>query len=239
MWDSNESITFIHAVAHRAFDLLTRIFPDNIKLAKVIPLFKSGDNKTFSNYRPISVLPCFSKIFEKVVYNRSMKFISKRKILNKNQYGFWENHSTALAITDFIEKISTSIDQGYYSIGIFLDLSKAFDTVNQGSILGPLLFLLYINDIWNCINQFSFILFADDTNIFYKSKSLKDLTQTVNYEVSKLSLWFKTNKLSHNIKKINLSSCYFRTERKSSQMQLKYTLTMRTSRKLMILNIWV
>ena len=63
--------------------------------------------------------------------------------------------------------------------------------------------LKYINDICNCTNQFSFILFADDTNIFYQKKSLKDLTQTVNYELSKLSLWFKTNKLSLNIKITN------------------------------------
>ena len=101
--------------------LVTGIVPSKLKIAKIIPLFKSGDPKAFNNYRPISILPCLSKIYEKVVYNRLIDFINKNKILSKCQYGFRSSHSTSLAIVDFVEKMITSIDEGNYSLGIFLD----------------------------------------------------------------------------------------------------------------------
>ena len=232
--------------------LKTGIVPDNCKIAKIVPLFKSGDKKLFNNYRPISILPCISKIYEKVVYNRLLAYVNKNNILSKNQYGFRNKHSTATAIVDFNEKLSSAIDSGFYTIGIFLDLAKAFDTINheillkklehygirgvplkwfesyltnrkqfvqyynaksklhqincgvpQGSILGPLLFLLYINDICSSSDKLSFTLFADDTNLFYKSKTLDDLTNITNSELTKISLWLKTNKLSLNVKKTN------------------------------------
>ena len=230
--------------------LLTGIVPDKLKIAKITPLFKSGDPKSYNNYRPISILPCLSKIYEKVIYIRLIYFINKNKILSKCQYGFRSNHSTSLAVVDFLEKMITSIDKGYYSLGVFLDLSKAFDTVNhkilltklefygvrgvalkwfenylsnrkqyveykneksklfeincgvpQGSILGHILFLLYFNDIINSTEHLSFTLFADDTNVFYKSKSLDELNKTVNKELTNLSPWFRSNKLSLNINK--------------------------------------
>ena len=151
--------------------------------------------------------------------------------------------------------MTTSVDEGYYSLDVFSDLSKAFDTINheilltklefygvrgvalkwfknyltnrkqyvefkngktkffeincgvpQGSILEPILFLLYINDIINSTENLSLALFADDTNVFYISKSLNELNETVNNELSNLSLWFRTNKLSLNIKK-QISYC--------------------------------
>ena len=102
-----------------------------MKIARVIPIFKSDDQSLFTNYRPISVLPSFSKFFERVIYNRLMQYLMNFNILCSNQYGFRKNHSTALALIDLHDKISTASDRGGFSVGIFLDLSKAFDTVNH------------------------------------------------------------------------------------------------------------
>ena len=108
--------------------LSTGIVPENMKIAKVIPLFKSSDNTIYKNYRPVSILPSLSKIAEKIVYNRLLDYLNKLDILNINQYGFRQMHSTYMAIMDFVEKIKTAVDKGDYSIGIFLELTKAFDT---------------------------------------------------------------------------------------------------------------
>ena len=197
----------------------------------------------FINYRPISLLPCFSKILERIVANRL-------NILCDSQYGFRANYSTQMALLDLIDKLSSSLDKSNHAIVIFLDLSKAFDTVDhdilisklnrygirgvalnwfknylsnrrqfviwenemstslpitcgvpQGSILGPILFLLYINDIYRSSSLLSFILFADDTSLFYSSANLTQAIAVVNEELCKLSLWFNCNRLSLNLKK--------------------------------------
>ena len=87
--------------------LTKSIVPDKMKIAKVIPLFKSGDNNIYKNYRPVSILPSFSKILEKAVYNRFTDYLTKFNILNKNQYGFKQKHSTAMAILDFVSRKNT------------------------------------------------------------------------------------------------------------------------------------
>ena len=102
-----------------------------MKIARVIPIFKSDDQSLFTNYRPISVLPSFSKFFERVIYNRLMQYLMNFNILCSNQYGFRNNHSTALALIDLHDKISTAFDRGEFSVGFFHDLSKAFDTANH------------------------------------------------------------------------------------------------------------
>jgi hypothetical protein len=230
----------------------TGVFPDILKVAKVCPIFKSGDKSDFQNYRPISVLPSFSKIFEKVVQNRLLSYLHNNDILCKNQFGFRKKHSAYMALIDMYDKISLAIDKNESSIGIFIDLSKAFATLDhnillkklehygirgkaldwfksylynrkqcvslngvmsdfksviygvpQGSILGPLLFILYINDIANCSVRLMFILFADDTNLFFSCKDLAHLFHNVNTELEKLSVWFRANKLSLNVKKTN------------------------------------
>jgi len=230
--------------------LSSGIFPDYLKIAKVIPIFKNDDKKQISNYRPISVLPIFSKILEKIMCKRLFSYLEQNNLLTDKQYGFRENHATYMAIIDLVDKISEELDKKKFTLGIFIDLSKAFDTINheillgklqqygirgtaqnwfksylsnryqyvqlddhisnkllincgvpQGSILGPLLFLIYINDITKVSDLFNIFMFADDTNLFASDSCLTNLTDKVNTELVKISTWFKVNKLSLNIKK--------------------------------------
>ena len=222
--------------------LSTGVVRDIFKLAKVIPIFKTGDKCNPNNYRPISLLPAFSKILEKIVHKRLLKFLCKHNIIYPQQYGFLKGRSTEQAMADIILMISNAIDNKSLSLGIFLDLSKAFDSIShkillqklsrygirgvslkwfnsylsgrlyyvrndnvtsssqsinagvpQGSVLGPLLFLLYINDMPLISTVLNYILFADDTTAIYNSPSIDDLFLTVNAELSKLNNWFAAN----------------------------------------------
>ena len=232
--------------------LVQGVFPKQLKLAKVIPLFKSGDDMLFNNYRPVSILPIFSKILERIMYNRLLDYIEKKRILNNNQFGFRKDHSAAMALISLVDKISKAIENGEVVLGLFLDFSKAFDTVNydilftklfhygirgcnlswfksyllnreqfvsynghdssrqivkcgvpQGSILGPLLFLIYVNDLSTVSSLLVDIMFADDTNLFLAEKNLSNLERIMNEELAKINTWVQVNKLSLNIKKTN------------------------------------
>lgn len=225
-------------------------FPEELKIARVIPLYKSGDNQLLKNYRPVSVLPLFSKLFERVMFNRILEFINKHSLLYKFQFGLRSGHSTSNALMIIVDKILGGFNEGDMTIGVFIDFSKAFDTVNhqillnklikygirgpaykwltnylhnrkqfvsydsvtsstgniscgvpQGSILGPLLFILFINDMYKVSEKIYPILFADDSNIFIQGKNLSNITAILNEELSKINLWIQANKLSLNIDK--------------------------------------
>ena len=229
---------------------VTGKYPDALKISKVIPIHKSGATCNLNNYRPISLLSIFDKIMEKVMHKRLYDFLQKHNILFQNQFGFRKNNSTTSALLQITEKIKESIDNKKYGCGSFIDLSKAFDTVNheillrklehygirgvvldwfnsylsnrkqyvylngessqlenitcgvpQGSILGPLLFLIYINDLPNISEVLQFYLFADDTNIYYENESIIKLEKIINHELKKLYTWLIVNRLSLNIDK--------------------------------------
>ena len=112
--------------------------PDETKIARVIPLYKSGAHNVFTNYRLVSILPAFSKILEKNMYKRLLAFLDRHKILSDTQFGFRKNHSTSYALTKLYDKISCAIDNREITVGVFIDLSKAFDTVDHNILLEKL-----------------------------------------------------------------------------------------------------
>ena len=111
------------------------IFPSKLKLAKIIPIFKSRESDKVFNYKPISVLLFFSTIFEKIMYNNVVNFMDKNNTFYKNQFGFRKSHSTQHAIITLVDKITSSLDSGDLIIGVFLDLKKASDSVNHHILL--------------------------------------------------------------------------------------------------------
>ena len=237
--------------------LFTGIFPDILKIAKVLPLFKKGDDTVFGNYRPISLLSTFSKVFEKTVFNQVYDYFQINRLFFKSQYGFRIGHSTELAALQFADKILNDLDNHNTPVSIFLDLSKAFDTLDhnilltklehygitdialqwfrsylsnryqfvqfdsvasdmyplttgvpQGSILGPLLFIIYMNDISTVSSEFETILYADDTtltsaigSITCESFSEGNTSELLSKELTNIYMWLLANRLSLNFDK--------------------------------------
>ena len=230
--------------------ILTGVFPTNLKLARVLPIYKNkGDPHLMTNYRPISLLPAASKIYEKALYEQIYDYFTEHKLMLDSQYGFRKKHSTEHAALELIDRLMEEIDKKNIPIAIFLDLSKAFDTLNhtillrklkyygfkdsaislmqsylvnrkqyveidkiksktttiitgvpQGSILGPLLFLICINDINQASKIFKFILYADDSTLksIVNCSDPKSVSEIINKELEKIHDWLCVNKLSIN-----------------------------------------
>lgn len=284
------SVKIIKLCAHQLAEPLTHIinecfregtFPSFLKLSKVIPLYKKGDHKEISNYRPISILSVFSKIFEKILAKRLKTFLDNCNILSPSQHGFREGRSTISALINILDFIYKNLDQGNKVAALFIDLSKAFDCVDhdvllkkiecyglrgkcskllksylanrkqfvdflgtrskeltvdigvpQGSVLGPLLFILYTNDLVNSLSTF-YTAFADDVSIIVSDKQIEKLTDKLNTNLLCLNQYFENSKLTmnqdktfimqfHPVSKKYISSLLIRYKSKSIQQVISH-----------------
>ena len=228
------------------------IFPDCLKTAKVVPIFKKEDKNEINNYCSIFLLSTFSKILERLICKRMRKFLDKHSIISSNQYGFRSSLSTTHAMLDVLTFTYDNINDNTITALLLFGLNKAFDTVqhdillrklkhygirgtaqnliasflrnrqqyvslhnaqshkmyitcgvSQGSVLGPLLFILYINDIANCTSSTS-RLFPDDTCLIFQHKNLADLNVKINTEIKAIENYMNANKLTLNTSKSNV-----------------------------------
>lgn len=239
--------------------LKTGIFPEVFKIAKVIPIYKSNDFTASSNYRPISLLSVFSKVLEKIVKDQLLSYLVINNILNNKQFGFQKSKNIADALFSLNESINKAISCGNKSLIMFLDLAKAFDSLDrtvllkkmerigikgsamnwfktylenrkqfvyingsksdlktvdygviQGSTLGPLLFLIYVNNLPNIRINGELFLFADDTAVFIEDKNWDILFEKATRDISLLKKWFDQNLLTLNIAKTKFMPIYLR-----------------------------
>lgn len=247
------------------------IFPKALKHALILPIYKSGDKHVVSNYRPISILPALSKIFEKLLNSRLMSFLNAQNLLANEQFGFRPGRSTEDAVLKLSQTVSEALDEKRKCMGIFLDLAKAFDTVSvpilvekldrlgirgnclklfkdflshrtqrvkignllstettitygvpQGSILGPSLFLIYVNDLCNmAIPNAKIFTYADDTAIVFSGETWPEVFAEAESGMTKIIKWLNTNLLTLNIDKTKFITFTIRSNNSPPPQQLQ------------------
>lgn len=245
-WNTLQILTHIFNLSFQSGTYITQF-----KLAKVKPLFKRGDKTLTCNYRPISLLSSFSKILEKLMHNRLSNYFESKNLFHNAQFGFRPGFSTELAALYVSSSVASDIEANTNSMGVFLDLSKAFDTIDhkimlsklnfygirdaplkwfksylsnrtqivevdnclsnntctishgvpQGSILGPMLFIIYINDLPNCLESSKSIIYADDTTLLFSESNKGQLYENANKDLKNLHNWLIANKLTLNVTK--------------------------------------
>lgn len=248
------------------------VFPSVFKVALVKPIHKSGSKDRVDNYRPISLLPTFSKITERVMNDRLIKFLEGKNLLSPAQYGFRRARSTNDAVHELVNSAITSLDSKRKCLAVFLDLAKAFDTVSiplllnklqsigvrgtplklltdylqnrtqrvridewsstgmdiiygvpQGSILGPTLFLVYINELCNLpLHNGTIFTFADDTALFFSGESWHDVFLSAQRGLNVVGEWLRHNILTLNIDKTKYVTFAFRVDLLPSDDQMLY-----------------
>lgn len=246
------SASYICESLTEIFNLSLRlgVFPVDWKRAKVSPIYKSGEKSDSNNYRPISVISTIARIFERLIYVQLYSYLTDNNLLNSRQSGFRSLHSTVTSLLDLTNQWYFNIDCGLLNGVIFLDLKKAFDTVDhnilltklkylgikghahkwfesyltsrsqkcyvngtlsdevpvicgvpQGSILGPLLFLIFINDLTCSLQHSKARMYADDTSLTFTACTIPELQKMMETDLYHIKQWLQCNKLSLNIMK--------------------------------------
>lgn len=240
----------IQHIVNRIFE--TSIIPNDMKTTIITPIHKAGTETNIANYRPISTITTLTKIFEKCLKDKIIKFLQQHNIISPNQYGFLEGKSTTDALHTFTKEITEHLNHSRKSIGVFIDLAKAFDTVPhdklqnvmnnygirgttlelmknylekrqqitkinntfstpkevkigipQGTVIGPILFIMYLNSLLKADINGTIISYADDTALIFHGQDWEEVKQKTKIGIKIVINWLETNRLTINMKKTN------------------------------------